>query len=110
MKSVSLTKLSDLEKDGWRISPSDKNAISTQLAVSKAVAAIALSLESIKQSIDRVEIPQKDDSEIQLLLNNHYELIRDLLSQIVPQKVLTWEFELKRNRNGFLDKVIANGK
>jgi hypothetical protein len=103
-------RLKDLEKEGWAIAPADKNAISAQIAMSQAAAAIAVSLENIKQSINSVQFPGRDESEIAILLDNHYALVRDLLSQIVPAKVLTWEFDIQRNKNGFLSKVIANGK
>jgi len=111
MKSVSVGKLKDLEKEGWKVSPQDKNAISAQVAVSKAAVAIALSLEHITEAINKVPVllPGRDETEIATLLNNHYELTKQLLSQI-SDSPKTWEFELKRNNNGFLEKVIANGR
>ena len=74
MKTVSVRDIDKLEKDGWKVNPADKNAISGQIATVKAAAAIAVSLESIRSEIEKVDFPQADNSAIETLLNNHYSI------------------------------------
>ena len=102
MKSVSVTNLKDL-----KIAPQDRNAVGAQLALMKSATAIVASLNNIKNTIDKIEIPEHD---ITPLLNKHYELIAQLIGQIQSETITHWEFDLKRNNRGFLDKVIADGR
>lgn len=91
--------IDDLTTSGWKIKDQDRNMILAQLRSNQAAAAIVVSLEDIKTAIGA-----KDDS-IQMLLNNHYKLIYDLILSFNRQK--KFEFDVKRNKNGFIDKVIV---
>ena len=107
MKSINVGKLRDLEKEGWKITPADKNAVTAQVGLMKAATAIVASLNNIKNTIDKIEVPEND---IAPLLNKHYELIAQLIGQIQPETVKQWEFDIKRNNRGFIDKVVASGR
>jgi hypothetical protein len=104
MKKISLKKLEALEKEGWEVSKSDKNAMSTQLGVTKAAIAIAVSLENIKVAIDKAPSLLPKTENIGLLLDNHYKLVSDLIN--VEKDPVEWEFDVKR-KNGFIDKVMV---
>lgn len=107
MKTVSVKDISKLEKDGWKVKPSDKNAITGQIATVKAAAAIAVSLENIRTTIEKTEFPETDNSVIENLLNNHYSLLSQLITTL--QRPETYTFDVKRNKQGFIDKVVVNG-
>lgn len=102
MKSVSVGKLRDLEKEGWKITPADKNAVTAQVGLMKAATAIVVSLNNIKTTIDKIEAPEQES--IGPLLNRHYELIAQLIGQI-PETERVKELVPERGRNGFIDKV-----
>lgn len=105
MKTVSVRDIDKLEKDGWKVNPADKNAISGQIATVKAAAAIAVSLESIRSEIEKVDFPQADNSAIETLLNNHYSILTQLITTL--QRPSEWTFDVKRNKNGFIEKVVV---
>ena len=102
MKSVSIK---DLEKD-WKVKPSDKSAIVGQIAVVKAAAAVALSLEHIKSSIDKVEFPE-GDNQIEQMLESHHSMLVQLITTL--QRPTEWTFDVQRNKQGFIDKVVVSG-
>jgi hypothetical protein len=108
LKSVSVGRLKDLENEGWKISPADKNAVKEKVASNNAAVAIAVSLENIRSTIESIKIPENTD--IESLLNKHYQLVTDILAVEKPV-VQAWEFDVKRNKQGFIDKVMvtANG-
>ena len=107
MKTVSVKDISKLEKEGWKINPADKNAITGQIATVKAAAAIAVSLENIRTTIEKVEFPQADNSVIEQMLENHYSMLVQLITTL--QRPAEYVFDVKRNKNGFIDKVVVNG-
>ena len=108
MKTVSVKDISKLEKDGWRVNPADKNAITGQIATVKAAAAIAVSLENIRTSIEKVEFPETDNGTIETLLNNNYALLSQLVTTL--QRPVAWKFDVKRNKQGFIDEVLVDGR
>ena len=105
MKTVSVKEISKLENEGWKFNPADKNAIAGQIATVKAAAAIAVSLESIRSEIEKVDFPQADNSAIETLLNNHYSILTQLITTL--QRPESYTFDVKRNKNGFIDKVVV---
>jgi hypothetical protein len=105
VKTVSVKDISKLESDGWKIKPADKNAITGQIAVVKAAAAIAVSLEHIKSSIENVEFPNADNSAIEKLLDNNYSVLSQLITTL--QRPASYTFEVKRDSKGFIDKVVV---
>ena len=108
MKSVSVKDIDKLEKDGWKVNPADKNAITGQIATVKAAAAIAVSLESIRNEIGKVEFPQADNSVIEKLLDNNYSILSQLVATL--QRPVAWKFDVKRNKQGFIDEVLVDGR
>ena len=110
MKSYNVAKLRDLEKEGWKISPQDKNAVSAQLKSNEAAGEIVRSLESIRDSIVNVVkmLPEENTDKIEKILQKHQEMIAAILASQIDVK--TWEFDVKRNNKGFIDKVVASGR
>ena len=105
MKAISVKDIDKLEKDGWKVNPTDKNAITGQIATVKAAAAIAISLESIRNEIGKVEFPQADNSAIEKMLDNYYSILTQLITTL--QRPESFTFDVKRNKQGFIDKVVV---
>ena len=112
MKSISVGKLRDLEKEGWKITPSDKNAVSAQLRANEAATQIVKSLESIRDSIVNIVkmIPEENSDKIEKILQKHYDMMVAIVASQQKEEVRTWEFDVKRNAKGFIDRVVANGR
>lgn len=95
MRKISVSDISKLEDEGWKVKASDKSAIKGQLAVKQAAVAIGVSLENIKNAIEKVE------------LNNDNEALKQLISKLNVKPERVCEFDVKRDKNGFIDKVIV---
>ena len=107
MKNISVKELESLKKEGWRISSADFNVISGQISSQKmsaaAAAAVVGALDAINKTIENIEIPQTD---LKPLLDKQFEQ----LATIIAAQPTTWVFDIKRNNNGFIDKVVANAQ
>jgi galactokinase len=113
MKSISVGKIKDLEKEGWKISPSDINSINAQVRANQAAQQIVKSLEDIRDTIVTAVkmLPSDDISKLEALLESHHKTMQELFKNaLFNQTVKTWEFDVKRTNKGFIDKVIANGR
>jgi len=107
VKTVSVKEISKLENEGWKVNPADKNAIAGQIATVKAAAAIAVSLESIRSEIGRIELPQADNSAIEKMLDNYYSILSNLI--VTLQRPESYTFDVKRDKKGFIEKVVVSG-
>ena len=105
MKTISVKDIDKLEKDGWKVNPTDKNLIMGQISTVKSAAAIAVSLESIRREIEKVEIPKADNSAIEKMLDNYYSILTQLITTL--QRPESFTFDVKRNKQGFIDKVVV---
>jgi hypothetical protein len=107
LKSVSVGRLKDLENEGWKISPADKNAVKEKVASNNAAVAIAVSLENIRSTIESIKIPENTD--IESLLDKHYKLVSDLLASLEKPVFIPKRMKVVRTKStsgiGFIDYV-----
>ena len=112
MKSVSVNDLSSYLDQGWKIDARDMNAVSERLKFNQSAVEIIKSLEGIRETIIAAVkmLPAQDTGWIKPLLVKQHNEILQLIQGLEKDEPKTWEFDIKRGNNGFIDKVIANGR
>ena len=109
--------LDQLKRDGWDISEKDKDRISTQAAQKKLnrdVAGIASAVTRAAESTQKSN--QQTMKGLETILKSQLTLLQQMIKNpdptpvAPPAPVKNWEFDIKRNKKGFISKVYAKAK
>jgi hypothetical protein len=110
MKKKSIKDLDSIKKDGWIISEEDLEKIADRKSGIDFKKSVSVLSESISKFTDASMKSQKENNDkIELIIKAQATFIKTVFENLGKLNTTgkNWEFDVKRNKSGFISKIYA---